>query len=268
MSAMTPFQLLENVRTRKPLVHHITNWVTICDCANIVKVFGASPVMAHAPEEAADMAGLASALVLNIGTLTVELVEAMKIAARSANRKGIPVVLDACGAGATRMRDEKCGELLDTVRIDIIKGNISEIARLAGEKAVTKGVDAAGAEQDAVDIARLLARRRRCTVAITGAEDVVAGEAAVYRVANGHRLMADIVGTGCMAASVIGAFAAVEKDYTYAAAAGLCCFEIAAERAAESAGGPGSFKERLFDEAYRLDEETVRSRARIRGCAK
>ncbi|HYG34404.1 MAG TPA: hydroxyethylthiazole kinase, partial [Clostridia bacterium] len=121
--SLMPFDLLERVRVQKPVVHHLTNWVTIYDCAQIVKSLGASPVMAHAPEEVAEMAQIASALVLNIGTLTVDFVTAMKAAALSANQKAIPVVLDLCGAGATRLRDRACLELLDTVRIDIIKGN-------------------------------------------------------------------------------------------------------------------------------------------------
>ena len=104
---------LERVRKEKPLIHHLTNWVTIYDCANIVKVFGASPVMAHAREEVAEMAGIASALVLNIGTLTTDFVDAMILAGKSANQKGIPVVLDVCGAGATKFRDDKCFEILD-----------------------------------------------------------------------------------------------------------------------------------------------------------
>src|ERR1022692_260840 len=124
------YSLLERVRQQKPVVHHLTNWVTIYDCAQVVKTLGASPVMAHAREEAAEMAQIASALVLNIGTLTVDFVEAMKLAAQSANQKGIPVVLDVCGAGATDLRDRKCLELLDEVRIDVIKGNASEVARI------------------------------------------------------------------------------------------------------------------------------------------
>jgi hydroxyethylthiazole kinase len=250
-------QLLTRVREQKPIVHHLTNWVTIYDCANIVKVFGASPVMAHAPEEVADMIQIASALVLNIGTLTVEFVEAMKIAAKSANKKGIPVVLDVCGAGATKLRDDKCRELINGTRIDIIKGNASEVARIAGENVRTKGVDAADVGRDLVDIARVLARERKCTVVITGKEDIIADAGKVLIVKNGHPLMACVVGTGCMAASVIGTFAAVEKDYTAAAAAGLACYEIAAERAAEKAAGPGSFKELLFDKIYALDTAAV-----------
>jgi len=141
--------------------------VTIYDCANIVKAFGASPVMAHAKEEVADMASLASALVLNIGTLTSDLVDAMVLAAHAANCKGIPVTLDVCGAGATKFRDDKCFEILDKVKVDIIKGNASEIARIAGEKVQTRGVDATAVEKDLRDLAQELAKKRSCAVVIT-----------------------------------------------------------------------------------------------------
>lgn len=257
------YGLLEKVRKEKPIVHHLTNWVTIYDCANVVKVFGGSPVMAHAKEEAAQMAGIASALVLNIGTLTVELVEAMKIAAASANKKGIPVVLDACGAGATQLRDKSCFELLDECKIDIIKGNASEIARIAGESVRTKGVDSTDVQADLKQLAAKLGLQRSCTVVITGKEDIITDGKRTFVVKNGDPLMADIVGTGCMAASVIGTFAAIEKDPTIAAAAGLVCFEIAAERAAKKAEGPGSFKEALFDCVYHLDEETVDAKQKV-----
>ena len=254
---------LERVRTEKPVIHHLTNWVTIYDCANIVKVFGASPVMAHAKEEVADMAGIASALVLNIGTLTTDFVDAMKLAAKSANRKGIPVVLDVCGAGATKFRDDKCFEILDEVKVDIIKGNASEIARIAGENVQTKGVDAASVEKNLQEVASGLAKQRSCTVVITGKEDIVTDRKKVMLVKNGHLMMANIVGTGCMATSVIGTFAAVEKDLVAASVAGLVCYEIAAEIAAKEAKGPGSFKERMFDAAFNLDAHTVNRMQRI-----
>ncbi len=249
--------VLEKVRTQKPVVHHLTNWVTIYDCANIVKVFGASPVMAHAKEEVADMAGIASALVLNIGTLTADFVESMLLAARSANSKGIPVVLDVCGAGATKMRDDACFRILDEARVDIIKGNASEIARIAGEDVHTKGVDSAGVEKNLREMASILANKRKCTVVITGVEDIIADENRVVLVKNGHPMMASIVGTGCMAASVIGTFAGVEKDLVCASVAGLVCYEIAAEMAAAEANGPGSFKEKLYDAVYNLDADTI-----------
>ncbi len=251
------FNLLEKIRKYKPVVHHLTNWVTIYDCANVVKVLGASPVMAHAKEEVAEMAKIASALVLNIGTLTIDFVEAMKIAAKSANEKGIPVVLDACGCGATELRNQKTFELLDDVRIDIIKGNSSEIAKIGGENVRTKGVDAVEVEKDLIELAKNIAKRRRCTVVITGKEDIVADEKKVYIVKNGHEMMSHIVGTGCMAASVIGTFAAVEKDLAYAAASALVCYEIAAECAVKGSRGPGTFKEKMFDCLFHLDKKTI-----------
>lgn len=255
--------VLDKVRTEKPVIHHLTNWVTIYDCANIVKVFGASPVMAHAKEEVADMAGIASALVLNIGTLTTDFVEAMKLAAIAANRKGIPVVLDVCGAGATKLRDDKCFEILDEVKVDIIKGNASEIARIAGENVQTKGVDAAAVEKNLQELASGLARKRNCTVVITGIEDIVTDGKRVVLVKNGHPMMASIVGTGCMATSVIGTFAAVEKDLVAASVAGLVCYEVAAEIAVQEAKGPGTFKEKLYDAVYSLDADTVKRMQRV-----
>ncbi|MFZ3111881.1 hydroxyethylthiazole kinase [Methanothrix sp.] len=256
-------EVLERVRRDKPLVHHLTNFVTIYDCANIVKVFGASPVMAHAREEVADMAKIASSLVLNIGTLTTEFVEAMLLAGISANEKKIPVVLDVCGAGATRFRDDKCQEILDAVEVSIIKGNSSEVARIAGEDVLTRGVDAADIEANLLGVAHSLARERGCTVVITGKDDIVADMKRAVWVHNGHPMMANVVGTGCMATSVIGAFAAVETDQVVASVSGLICYEVAAEIAALVEAGPGSFKENLYDAVYNLDSETIRRMQKI-----
>lgn len=258
-------RLLEQVRLHQPVVHHLTNWVTIYDCAQVVKVLGASPVMAHAPEEMDDMTGIASALVLNIGTLTVDFVEAMKKAVARANQRGIPAVLDVCGAGATRLRDEKCFELLESGKISIIKGNASEIARISGVSVQTKGVDCGSCDGDLETTALDLARARKCAVVVTGPQDIVTDGTRVCRINNGDAMMARIVGTGCMAASVIGAFAAVEKDSVTAAAAGLVCFEIAGELAAARSQGPGTFKEQLFDALYHLDHETVTARQKVDG---
>jgi hydroxyethylthiazole kinase len=259
----TPYDILEKVRRQKPVIHHLTNWVTIYDCAQIVKTLGASPVMAHAREEVVDMTQIASALVLNIGTLTVDFVEAMKLAADSANRRVIPVVLDACGAGATRLRDTKCLELLNSVRIDIIKGNASEIARLAGETVLTRGVDAGEVKGNVTRLAQRLAKQREAVVVVTGQVDSVIDGKQTWLVKNGHELMTRVVGTGCIAASVIGAFAAVEPDLAFAAASGLACYEIAAELAAEQSAGPASFKTRLFDCLYSLDRATTEQRLRL-----
>jgi len=261
---MDIYSFLKAVREKKPLVHHLTNWVTIYDCAQVVKSFGASPVMAHAPEEVAEMAGMASALVLNIGTLTTEFVESMKIAARAANVHGIPVVLDVCGAGATPFRDHKSFELMKAARVDIIKGNASEIARVAGRDVRTRGVDAAAVREDLADIARLLAKERECVAVITGKEDIVADPASLFVVRNGDEMMGHLVGTGCMATSVIGTFAGASPgDLAAAAAAGLACYEIAAELAVKECAGPASFKERLLDRVFHLTEEEVRSMQKV-----
>ncbi len=261
---MDAYSFLEAVRKKAPVVHHLTNWVTIYDCAQVVKSFGASPVMAHAPEEAAEMSGLASALVLNIGTLTVDFIESMKIAARTANNRGIPIVLDVCGAGATPFRDMKSTELLDNARIGIIKGNSSEIARILGLDVRTRGVDAEHVGFDLRDIAVNLAGKRDCTVVITGKEDIVADKKETYIIRNGHEMMSHVVGTGCMAASVIGTFAgASPHDITAAAAAGLCCYEIAAELAVKTAKGPASFKENLFDRIFSLTRDEIVSLQKV-----
>lgn len=257
------YELLERVRQKGPVVHHLTNWVTIYDCAQIVKTLGASPVMAHAPEEAAEMAMIASALVLNIGTLTVDFVQAMKLAAQAANQKGIPVILDVCGAGATTLRDAKVFELLDAVKINLIKGNASEIARVGGANARTRGVDTTEVAGDLTRLAQSLAVLRRATVVVTGQVDVVADAAGFTLIKNGDALMSRVVGTGCMATSVIGAFAAVEPDYRQAATAGLVCYEIAAELAVKQSSGPASFKPALFDCLYNLDQPTVERLQRI-----
>ena len=250
-------ELLKKVREEKPLVHHITIWVTIYDCANVVRAFGALPVMAHAKEEAGDMARIANALVLNIGTLTVPLIESMKIAGKAANEKGIPIVLDAVGVGATKLRDDKAMELLNELKISVIKGNASEIAKLAGMKVTTKGVESTKVEGDLVEVATRLAKERECVVVITGKEDIISNGKEVYICKNGHEMMGKFVGTGCMAASVIGAFCAVSKDYAKASAAALVCFGIAGELAARRATGPGTYKEVFYDEIYNLDENDV-----------
>ncbi|MCK5734737.1 MAG: hydroxyethylthiazole kinase [Candidatus Latescibacteria bacterium] len=257
------YKTLERMRKEKPLVHHITNWVTIYDCAHVTRCIGALPVMAHAKEEVAQMTGIAQALVLNIGTLTPELVEAMILAGRQANQKTIPIVLDAVGAGATDLRTEKVREIIDAVHVDIIKGNAGEIATLAGVEAEVKGVESMGVEGDPVAIAKQLALARDAVVVVTGESDLVADANGVYRIRNGHAMMACVVGTGCMAASVIASFAAVRSEYGAAAAEALACYGVAGELAAEQSGGPGTFRARFFDELFHLNERKIHDRMRV-----
>jgi len=257
------YEILNKIKEGKPLVHHITNWVTIYDCANIVRAIGALPVMAHAKEEAADMTKIASALVLNIGTLTNELIESMKIAGKAANEKKIPIVIDVVGVGATKLRDDKAVELLNDVKIDIIKGNASEIAKMAGEEVQTKGVESTNVEANLIEVAKKLATDKKATVVITGEEDIITNGSDVYICKNGHDMMGKFVGTGCMAASVIASFAAVEKDYAKAAACALVCFGIAGELASRRASGPGSYKAAFYDEIFNLDKSDIEDMKKI-----
>ncbi len=238
--------IFKRVRKLSPLVHHLTNWVTIFDCAQAVKAVGASPVMAHAPEEAADMTRLSSSLVLNIGTLTSLFVQAAVAAGSAANAKKIPVVFDPCGVGATRFRNESAAKLLRKVQMAVIKGNASEIARLSGKKVITKGVDSSSVE-GMYRIAKEFALAHSCVVAVTGKEDVITDGVRSYCIRNGHPIMGEVVGTGCMVASLIGACVGVESDYLLAAVSALVYFECAAEKAASCAHGPGTFREKLFD---------------------
>jgi hydroxyethylthiazole kinase len=246
---------LKKIRISRPLIHHITNWVTIYDCANITRTFGALPVMAHAPEECADMTRISSALVLNIGTLTNDITDAMIISAKTANEKKIPVILDAVGVGATKFRDYTAAKIIDSIHVDILKGNYSEIAKLAGEKAHTRGVEATSINADPIKIAQKFATFKSCIVVMTGKEDIISDGKKTYIVRNGHEKMGSVVGTGCMAASVIGLFAAVNTDYCDACKDALCYFGIAGELAAEKSRGPGSFKVNLYDEVFNLSDE-------------
>jgi hydroxyethylthiazole kinase len=255
--------IFERVRKEKPLVHHLTNYVTIYDCANMVRAFGALPVMAQAKEESADMAAIASALVLNIGTLSPELIESMIVAGKSANKKNTPVVLDAVGVGATSLRDDAAAELMQKIKLSVIKGNSSEIAKLAGLSVVTRGVEATKVEADLISVAKDFAKEKKAVVVITGKVDIVSDGKKTYLVKNGHEMMGRIVGTGCMAASIIGAFVAVEKDHALASAAALSVFGVAAELAAAGSKGPGSFKMNLYDAVYNLNEKQIEGMSKI-----
>ena len=261
---LDPEDTLTRIRARKPLVHHITNWVTIYDCALITRAVGALPVMAHAVEEAADMTSIAAALVLNIGTLTSELVQSMILSGRAAVDKGLPIVLDAVGAGATPMRTYKSKEILDAVRVSILKGNQGEIATLAGISAEVKGVESISIQGKIEEIAIDLAQRRSATVVVTGAEDIITDGRRLWAIRNGHELMGQVVGTGCMISSVIAAFAAVSDDITRAAAEAVLYYDIAGELCARRAGGPGSFRHLFFDQIRNTDPEEIRARQQVR----
>ena len=248
---------LQAVRKQAPLVHNITNFVVMNNTANALLAVGASPVMAHAVEEVAEMAALASALVINIGTLSRDWVTAMGLAMSAAREKGIPVIFDPVGAGATAYRTRTCHELLVEYGAAVIRGNASEIMALAGSTVQTKGVDSSAAATDAEAAAALLAEKYACTVVVSGAVDLItAGKVRDY-VPNGHPLMPKVTGLGCTATALVGAFCAVNPDPPAAAAHAMTVMGIAGEIAAEAAGGPGSFQVNFIDALYRLNDEQL-----------
>ncbi|BAI61207.1 hydroxyethylthiazole kinase [Methanocella paludicola SANAE] len=264
MAKTTYASLLSEVRAKRPLVHHITNYVTVNDCANATICIGASPVMAHAGDEVAEMVSMAGALVLNIGTLDDIQVGAMLRAGVKANDIGVPIILDPVGAGATRLRTYSAQRLLHDLDIAVLKGNVAEIATLAGAGGEIKGVDSQGMSGEPLAVAKKFAKDMGIIVAVSGPTDIVTDGDKALLVDNGHPLMGRVSGTGCMAASLAGAFTAVSKDYLSATAAAFASFGLAGERAAPQSRGPASFKVALLDELYRLTPEELEKGARVR----
>lgn len=259
--------LLAKLQKTKPLVHNMTNVVVTNFTANGLYALGASPVMAYALEEVADMAKVAGAVVLNIGTLNSDLVEAMIIAGRSANENGVPVLLDPVGAGATRFRTESSLRIMREVRVSLVRGNAAEIAHLIGETREIKGVDAgdSGSYDNAI-LAVRAAQELGTVVAITGREDVITDGKLCRVISGGDALMTQVTGTGCLLTSVLGAFAAVEEDLLLAGTAGLAFYGTAAARAAErtAAFGPGSFQTAFLDELAKLHPHSLKGYASVR----
>ncbi|RZS57098.1 hydroxyethylthiazole kinase [Sphaerotilus mobilis] len=272
-STLTPADVwadLQAVRARGPLVHSITNFVVMNLNANVLLALGASPVMAHAHEEVADMASIAQALVLNIGTLDAAWIESMRIAQARAHARGIPVVLDPVGAGATPYRNLALASLIDTHAPSILRGNGSEVMSVAGLAAATRGVDSAASSDDAVAAARTFAARTGAVVCVSGAIDhVVDADGRWVRLANGHPWMTRITGVGCSATAMIGAFAAVQGDAWRATASAMAVMGVAGEWAAERAqaagGGVGRMQGELLDALHLLDEATLLARLRVLG---
>ncbi|HEU5476973.1 MAG TPA: hydroxyethylthiazole kinase [Gaiellaceae bacterium] len=261
---VTPGGTLRVLRERKPLVHQITNYVVMNETANATLALGALPVMAHAREEVEEMVGLASALVLNIGTLSEHWIESMLLAGRAASGRGIPVVLDPVGAGATSYRTQTARRILDEVDVTVLRGNAGEVATLVGADAEVRGVEsiASGLEPEA--LAHEAARQLGLVASVTGPVDHVSDGERTLAVANGHPLLAAVTGTGCISSALTGCFlAAKPAEQLEAAAEALAALGVAAEDAAAGAEGPGTFHARLYDTLAALDPGTLDERARI-----
>jgi hydroxyethylthiazole kinase len=263
ISAKDIGQNLELVRRRSPLVHNITNYVAMNLTANALLAVGASPVMAHAPDEVEDMVNIASALVINIGTLSGHWVESMFKATHQAKKKGIPIIYDPVGAGATPYRTRTIRELIQAVPPTIVRGNASEIMAITDDKSITKGVDSAAATDTALASARHISEQHDCVVCVSGETDYVIDKKGMTLVKNGHALMPKVTGLGCTASALCAAFAAVNPDHFAATAAAMAVMGIAGEIAAEKAEGPGSFPVIFLDTLFNLTGGEIERRLKI-----
>ncbi|MBS1210063.1 MAG: Hydroxyethylthiazole kinase [Proteobacteria bacterium] len=249
MRIASQYRNLELIQQKTPLVVHITNNVTINDCANVCLALGASPAMSVDPSDVAELASYASALVLNLGLVDALSLEAMLAAGKAARAKGVPIVLDPVAAGATSTRRAASQKLLEELRPEIVKGNGAEIKFLAGQASRQRGVDSLD-DEGLAEATAILASRYGIVVAATGPEDFVSDGQRTFRINGGTPYLARVTGTGCMVSSLVGSFAAVERDYLVAAAQGIAAMKLAGERAAGAllpGEGTGHFHIRLID---------------------
>jgi hydroxyethylthiazole kinase len=245
------------IRETSPLIHNITNYVVMNTTANALLALGASPVMSHAREEVRDMVSLAGALVINLGTLSPSWVEAAFIAAEAAAARGIPVIIDPVGAGATPYRTKTFRDLISAYPPTVIRGNASEIMALSTEAAKTKGVESTDASHQALDAAFLLTGEFGSVICISGETDYVVSDTSVVKIRNGHPMMPRVTGLGCTASALCGAFAAVQPSAARAVAEAMAVMGIAGELAAADTPGPGTLQFRFIDALYQLNESDI-----------
>ena len=265
---------LENVKEKCPLIHNITNYVTVNDCANILLACGGSPIMADDINEVEEITTICTGLNINIGTLNERTIKSMFAAGKKANELGHPVVLDPVGAGASTLRTDTAKKLLDEIKFTVIRGNISEIKTLAIGQGSTKGVDADIAEtvteenlDKAVAFAKDFARKTGSVIAITGAIDIVADEHKAYAIRNGVPMMAKITGSGCMLSALTAAYvSANQENYLEAVVASLCVMGLACQRALvtmiKNNSGNSGYRNYLIDEIYKLDGKALKEGAK------
>lgn len=261
-------EMLKNVRKTTPLVHNITNYVTVNDCANALIAIGGSPIMSDDIEDVRDITAICNALNINIGTLNSNTIPSMFEAGIVSNKLNHPVILDPVGAGASKLRTETAKELINNVKFSVIRGNISEIKALALGDAKTQGVDADVADRvttenidRAISFAKDFAKKTGATVVITGEIDIVADKDVAYTVTNGHSIMSKITGSGCMLSAIIGAFiGANPHNITDAALSAVCVMGICGERAyfrLNKNDGNATFRTYLIDELYNINDEIL-----------
>ncbi len=260
------WQDISAIREKVPLVHSITNYVAMNSTANALLALGASPVMAHAENEVEDMVEIAGALVVNIGTLSDPWIRAMKLAIEKAKNKGLPIIFDPVGAGATELRNNTIYVLLPSGPPTIIRGNASEINASAASAAKTRGVDSTESSETAIESAKRLVQTYGSTVCISGEVDYILDQENIVEIHNGHPLMPKVTGLGCTATALCAAFAAVNPNPLAATAGAMAVMGIAGELASKSeyCKGPGSFQITFLDALYNLSFEDLHEKLRAK----
>ncbi len=264
---------LDKVRATMPLVHSITNYVTVNDVANVILACGASPIMADDALEVAEITSICGGLNINIGTLNERTIDSMLLAGQVANELGHVVLLDPVGAGASKLRTSTAERLLEAIEFDVVRGNISEIKTLAIGTGTTKGVDANEADtvtednlESMIAFVKNFAREKKCIVAITGAIDLVADANKCYVIRNGRAEMSKITGTGCQLSGMITAFlVASPNEKLEATAAAIAAMGIAGEIAfdhMQEGDGNATYRNRIIDAIYNMTSNTLEMRAK------
>lgn len=260
---------LKNIQQKSPLIHHITNYVTVNDCANITLAIGASPIMTANIDELDDILSIASSLVINIGTM--DKIDSFIKAAIIANKNNIPIILDPVGIGASKLRNEIVSKMLNSSKFAAIKGNVSEILSIAGISNKTKGVDASDEDIDLryehiADISQNLAKKYDTIIIATGKDDIIADKDNIYKISNGVEYMSKITGTGCMSASLIASFIGANSNHLEASAIAISTIGIAGEIAYEKTKnlGSGSFRVSLIDNISTMNEEIFEKYSKIK----
>jgi len=269
-------EIIKNVKNKTPLVHNITNYVTVNDCANVLLACGGSPIMADDIEEVEEIVSISSALVLNIGTLNSRTIESMIKAGEKANELNIPAILDPVGVGASNLRTDTARKLLDEVKFAVVRGNMSEIKALGNTNAKgARGVDANVADSineenltEVVEYVKSLSGKLSLVVAVTGAIDIISDSTKTYIIRNGHPMMGKISGTGCMLSSTIGAYCGANKDNIIDATAAAVCImglsgELAYEKMKKNDEGTSMLRSHLIDFMSKIDDEMLKEGAKV-----
>jgi hydroxyethylthiazole kinase len=251
------------VREKSPLVLNITNYVVMNFTANILLAAGCSPVMAHSKDEVTDMVKIANALVINIGTLSEQWVESMKLALKQANELSKPTVLDPVGSGATSYRTGTVNDLLSIGRFSVIRGNASEIMSIVSAKQKTKGVDSSESSDNAVKAAKIISQKYNSIVCVSGATDYIVSNDKVAKVKNGHPVMTSVTGMGCAATALIGGFIGVIDDKYRATVSAMALMGIAGELSVEKSKGPGSLQVNFIDKLYNISADEFLSKLKV-----